>query len=96
MSTLLTFFSDQEIQASVKMMGIVKTILNIQPQKLQLCQGIESKLASMKYWVPARKSHVLTETSNRFDSLEAEFQFLLYISISKHACWAFKSKLDHA
>ena len=49
MSTLLTFFSDQEIQASVQMMGIVKTILNIQPQKLQLCQGIESKLASMKY-----------------------------------------------
>lgn len=34
MSTLLTFFSDQEIQASVQMMGIVKTILNILPQKL--------------------------------------------------------------
>lgn len=30
----LTFFSDQEIQASVQMMGIVKTILNILPQKL--------------------------------------------------------------
>lgn len=34
MSTLLTFFSDQEIQAIVQMMGIVKTILNILPQKL--------------------------------------------------------------
>lgn len=34
MSTLLAFFSDQEIQAIVQMMGIVKTILNILPQKL--------------------------------------------------------------
>lgn len=34
MSTLLTFFSDKEIQAIVQMMGIVKTILNILPQKL--------------------------------------------------------------